>query len=181
MNHGYDITHEHRAVSCPTILTSEANLSSQSDTNNNKNHLSHRHVRKEINWNVCLGKVKQFDKRLEAAHVEKTFYFNRELRTLRLSCSVCQERIPSPSRVRGLQLLHYLYDADLSRGQTIGKISSNFVSPLDLTNVLSAFDADLICLNFYNFELSSGFMDKLTSSQTELRNKKHIKRELWRH
>ena len=49
MNHGYDITHEHRAVSCPTILTSEANLSSQSDTNNNKNHLSHRHVRKEIN------------------------------------------------------------------------------------------------------------------------------------
>ena len=65
---------------------------------------------------------------------------------------------PSPSRGRGLQLLHYLYDADLSRGhrQTIGKISSNFVSPLDLTNVRSAFDADLICLNFHNFELSSG-------------------------
>ena len=55
-----------------------------------------------------------------------------------------------------LQLLHYLYDADVSRGQTIGKISSNFVSPLDLTNVRSAFDADLICLNFCNFELSSG-------------------------
>ena len=81
-----------------------------------------RHVREEINWNVCLVKVKQFDKRLEAAHVEKTFYFNRELRTLWPwpSRSVCQEWIPSPSRLRVLQLLHYLYDADLSRGHRTG-------------------------------------------------------------
>ena len=74
---------------------------------------------------------------------------------------MCQSGVdPISQQGPWLQLLHYLYDADLSGGQTIGKISSNFVSPLDLTNVRSAFDADLICLNFYNFELSSGFKDK---------------------
>ena len=88
------------------------------------------HVREEINWNVCLVKVKQFDKRLEAAHVEKTFYFNREFWTLRPS----QERshLPAGSVCYNCYIIYMMLISPGDR--RLGKYHPNFAPPLDVTN-----------------------------------------------
>ena len=87
-------------------------------------------LREEINWNVCLEKVKQFDKRLEAAHAEKTFYFNREFWTLRPS----QERshLPAGSVCYNCFIIYMMLISPGDR--RLGKYHQKFSSSLDMTN-----------------------------------------------